>query len=73
MSTALRGPFLRSYYRQVQEVWDWERASGLDWTDLKKESIRIKLLSLAKRGKGPLVGECGYIPSPSQFVISYSH
>lgn len=38
----------------VDDVWNWPRVDGVQWRDLKKESITNKLLALKRRGKGPL-------------------
>lgn len=56
-----RSDFLQSHW-SVKEVWEWPKAEGMEWTDLKKESIKARLLHLHKRGKGPLakMGMCNH-------------
>lgn len=73
-------PLMREYraprtsaYWNVQEIWEWPRAVGQPWTDLKKQSIRQKLQALLKRGKGPLAkGTCVCIYQclcvPNQYI-----
>lgn len=49
----LRSRMLNSHW-EIKEVWDWPKAVGIEWRNLKKESIKRKLEALAERGKGPL-------------------
>ena len=53
LSRPLKREMYASHWK-VGEVWEWPRADGWKWRDLKKESITNKLLTLKKRGKGPL-------------------
>jgi hypothetical protein len=38
----------------MPEINEWPRAETIEWTDLKRRGIQVKLEALAKRGKGPL-------------------
>ena len=55
MGKPLQAERIRAHW-QVQEIWDWPRASEslAPWRDLKKESIQRKIQALGKRGKGPM-------------------
>jgi hypothetical protein len=50
----LKGEMFMAHW-SVPEIWDWPRAAGVEWVDLKKNSIQDKLKSLESRGKGPLM------------------
>ena len=53
MQKPLRGEMLMAHWN-VPDVWDWPRATGVEWRDLKRESGQEKLQALFARGKGPL-------------------